>query len=158
MTDEHGRFRICKTGFDSSARYLLKKRMTNFRMTNKSRSPFDIRHSVIRHYYCPRGVPDTHATLRRSKTRFDSWTGYLRLASVTDEHGRLRICKTGFDSSARYLNEFNVLGVCRIRTRPREGRGPGPIPGEDTYTTLEPDGSAAACKAVRSRFDSCQRL
>ena len=24
-----------------------------------------------------------------------------------------------------------VLGVCRIRTRPREGRGPGPIPGED---------------------------
>jgi hypothetical protein len=35
-------------------------------------------------------------------TRFDSWAGYLRLASVMDEHGRLRICKTGFDSSARY--------------------------------------------------------
>ena len=41
-----------------------------------------------------------------------------------------------------------VLGVCRIRTRPREGRGPGPIPGEDTYWTLEPDGEATGCNPV----------
>ena len=64
-----------------------------------------------------------------------------------DEHGRLRICKTGFDSSAGYLHEIIVLGVCRIRMRPREGRGPGSIPGEGTYVTLEPDGEAVACKA-----------
>ena len=44
--------------------------------------------------------------------------------------------------------DLHVLGVCRIRTRPREGRRPGSIPGEDTYLTLEPDGTAAACKAA----------
>ncbi len=41
-----------------------------------------------------------------------------------------------------------VLGVCRIRTRPREGRGSGSIPGKGTFTTLEPDGTATGCNPV----------
>ena len=52
---------------------------------------------------CPRSVPDSHATLRRSKARFNSWRGHL------------------IDS------------------------------------TLEPDGTATACKAVQSGFDSHRR-
>jgi len=44
-----------------------------------------------------------HTSFRSCWTRFDSWTGCLP----------------------------NVLGVCRIRTRPCEGRSPGSIPGED---------------------------
>src|SRR3989442_951615 len=30
--------------------------------------------------FCPWGVPDQHATLRRLKIRFDSWQGYSPLA------------------------------------------------------------------------------
>ena len=63
------------------------------------------------------------------------------------------------------------------RIRPCEGRGPGSIPGGDTFhfglsiadcgfqnpqsandKTLEPDGEAAACKAATSGFDSHRRL
>ena len=51
-------------------------------------------------------------------------------------------------SSFRHSSFTSVLGVCRIRTRPCEGRRPGSIPGADTYLTLEPDGTAAACKAA----------
>jgi hypothetical protein len=46
------------------------------------------------------------------------------------------------------LKEY-VLGVCRMSTRLCEGRSPGSIPGEDAeMMTLEPDGTAAACKAA----------
>ena len=48
------------------------------------------------------------------------------------------------------LKQIIVLGVCRIRTRPREGRRPGSIPGEDTYLTLEPDGQATGCNPVEA--------
>lgn len=34
---------------------------------------------VIDIYRCPRSVADSHATLRRSRTRFDSWRGHLTI-------------------------------------------------------------------------------
>jgi hypothetical protein len=43
-----------------------------------------------------------------------------------------------------------ALGVCRIRTRPSEGRGPGSIPGEGTFSVRSP----RVCRAhggIRSR-------
>jgi hypothetical protein len=44
-----------------------------------------------------------------------------------------------------------VVGVCWICTRPCEGRGPGSIPGDDTfYVTLEPDGQATGCNPVEA--------
>ena len=65
----------------------------------------------------------------------------------------------GRGSIPRRGTESIVLGVCRIRTRLCEGRRPGSIPGENTLSlTLEPDGQAAACKAVSSGFDSHRRL
>jgi hypothetical protein len=57
-----------------------------------------------------------------------------------------------------------VLGVWWTRTRLCEGRRPGSNPGEDifcrveTQSTSEPDGTAAACKAALSGFDSHRRL
>ena len=46
----HGRLRICRTRFDSSAGCLTT---------------------------CPRSVLDQHATVRRSRIRFDSWRGHF---------------------------------------------------------------------------------
>ena len=48
----------------------------------------------------------------------------------------------------RGTEERHVLGVFRIRTRAREARRPGSIPGEDTDKTLEPDGAATGCNPV----------
>ena len=72
-----------------------------------------------------------HWTLRRSRSWFESRSGY----SIKDEVRRTK------DESAKslevrpsylLLRPYFVLGVCRMRTRPREGRRPGSIPGEDT--------------------------
>ena len=82
----------------------------------------------------------------------------LKPCRCDEQYGSLRDCRTRFDSSAGHLIHNYVLGVWRIRTRPCEGRGPGSIPGGDTFhfdnTTLMLDGRAAACKAVFSEFDS----
>jgi hypothetical protein len=45
-------------------------------------------------------VPDPHATLRRLKTRFDSWQGHGLIVSlrVCRAHGGLLNRKAGFDS------------------------------------------------------------
>ncbi len=133
----------------------------------------------------PDGVEDLHWTLRRSGswfesrsgyfaarkcfgahsgflsrgTRFNSWTGCLK----TNALRVCRICTAAFEAARRRSTRRQgtdrqcVLGVCRICIRPCEGRGPGSIPGKDILT-LEPDGTATACKAVQSGFDSRQRL
>jgi hypothetical protein len=73
------------------------------------------------------------------------------------QHGGLRNRKTGFNSSARYC-ETRCPWSVPDRTRAREARRPGSIPGEDACTTLEPDGTATGCKCGSSGFDSHQRL
>ena len=101
----------------------------------------------------------------------------LKPCRCDEQYGSLRDCRTRFDSSAGHLTNIElpasnigircsvlevrcsqVLGVWRIRTRPCEGRGPGSIPGGDTFhfdnTTPMLDGRAAACKAAQSEFDS----
>jgi hypothetical protein len=48
----------------------------------------------------PWSVPDSHATLRRSETRFDSWRGRFSVRSprVCRAHGGVRSRKAGSDS------------------------------------------------------------
>ena len=50
--------------------------------------------------YCPRSVADSHATLRRSRARFNSWRGHLLFCSP-DEGGAL--CATATLMTAYFL-------------------------------------------------------
>jgi hypothetical protein len=58
----------------------------------------------------------------------------LCLASVPDSTAAFEAARRGSIPRQGTNNNETVLGVCRIRTRPCEGRGPGSIPGEDTAT------------------------
>ena len=60
----------------------------------------------------PWGVPDSHATLRRSWTRFDSWRGHFSVRSprVCRAHGGIRSRRAGFDSRAGDLIRIMSLG------------------------------------------------
>src|SRR3569832_1521928 len=77
-----------------------------------------------------------HSGFLNRETRFDSWTGCLEIDA-------LRVCRMStavFDTARRGsiprrgTEILYVLGVCRIRTRPCEGRGPGSIPGKDNFS------------------------
>ncbi len=48
-------------------------------------------------------------------------------------HGRFRFSKTGFDSSVGCFAKYKRPWSVPDRTRLCEGRGPGSIPGEDTF-------------------------
>src|SRR5262245_49179478 len=83
---------------------------------------------------CPDGVADctqpSEGCSPGSNPGRDTQQRGLRVCRSS--HGSLRHCKTRFNSSAGCY-EIYVLGVCRIRTRPCEGRRPGSIPGEDAF-------------------------
>ena len=100
----------------------------------------------------PRSVPDPHATLRRLKTRFDSWRGHRLDESlrVCRAHGGLLNRKAGFDSRAGDPENISPRGVPeqhttlrRSRTRFNSWRGHG------ESLTLEPDGKATGCNPVQ---------
>ncbi len=75
-------------------------------------------------------------------------TGLCCPAGVPDRTADYGSARRG--SIPRRGAEEIVLGVCRISTRPCEGRRPGPIPGEDAdNVTLEPDGTATGCNPVQ---------
>ena len=84
VTDQHGRLRICKTGFDSLVRYFGEVGGQRPEVSKKTCNKFlisDFR-SLTSFIACECG--GSHATLRRSKARFDSWTGYLRMTLEPD--------------------------------------------------------------------------
>ena len=95
--------------------------------------PVRIRPSALPEREAPLECDGRHATLRRSKSRFDSWQGqcsasrpprvWRNARRSSKPPGRVRFPGGGWDR--------DVLGVCRNRTRPCEGRGPGSTPGED---------------------------
>jgi hypothetical protein len=101
----HGSLRNCKTGFNSSAGCLEKLR--------------------------PRGVLDWHATLRRLRSRFDSWRGRSLGLRLVASFGR-----------SEQNEHFSSLGT-QVSCLP---------------STLKPTGQAAVCKAACSGFDSHRRL
>jgi hypothetical protein len=98
-------------------------------------------------------VTGSQAILQRSHTRFDSWRRHLQVLSTSRECvGRTAVFEAARPGSipGREIWLGQVLGVCRIRIRPCEGRGPGSIPGEDIpFLTLEPDGQATGCNPVK---------
>ncbi len=78
--------------------------------------------------HCPRGVPDVHTTLRRSRTRFNSWQGHFgskllrprprrtrlvlqRLSSVCSEHGFKRKLATSANVSSMVEHQTMNLDV-----------------------------------------------
>ena len=95
-----------------------------------------------------------------SRSRFDSWTGYLIALA-------LRVCRIAWQSSklpdeVRFLggalNE-NVLGVLRIARDSAKVEDQVRLLARTLNdVALEPDGKAAACKAALSGFDSHRRL
>ena len=90
----------------------------------------------------------SHRTLRRSRSRFNSWSRHWP-CKCTGSHGRLRICKTGFDSSVgrsakcpRSVPDQHAT-VRRSQTWFNSWRG------RCNRLTLEPDGAATGCNPVQ---------
>ena len=50
--------------------------------------------------------------------------------------------------NAERAKQHPERGTEKVRTRPCEGRGPGSIPGKDTLTAPEPDGTAIGCNPI----------
>ena len=110
----------------------------------------------------PLACDGRHATLRRSKTRFDSWQGHSLLSPrVWRTHGGLRSRKAGFDSrvggSAAVGIDERPRGVTdahttlrRSKTRFDSWRGHGPPEGVEATRAPEPDGRAAVCKTAEA--------
>ena len=101
-----------------------------------------------------------HATLRRSKTRFDSWRGHCAPSPrVWRTHGGLRSRKAGFDSRAgdserscsdrcpRSVTDSHTT-LRRSRTRFNSWRGHGSPTRVEALKAPEPDGQAAVCKTA----------
>ena len=91
--------------------------------------PVRIRPSALPEREAPLECDGRHATLRRSRSRFDSWQGQCIAppASVAEGTAVFEAARPGSTPG----RGIDVLGVCRNRTRPCEGRGPGSTPGED---------------------------
>ncbi len=122
----------------------------------------------------PWSVTESHATLRRSQTRFDSWRGHragrlvaagsasILPASVSEARrsskpqGRVRFPGGGFSvgtiSSPRSVTDSHTT-LRRSGTRFNSWRGhrlKPPIPSSiDRPMTLEPDGQATGCNPVQ---------
>ena len=96
-----------------------------------------------------------HATLRRSKTRFDSWQGHSAPSPrVWRTHGGLRSRKAGFDSR---VGGWSAV-LIRWLSSECDGLAYDPAKVEDQVrflartlvrTTLEPDGLATGCNPVQ---------
>ena len=102
----------------------------------------------------------SHRTLRRSRSRFDSWSGHSALQVY-----RIARQTTNLQDGVRFLGgvlkrRVTVYGPDIVALRLREGRRPLSRSERRLITrmALEPDGTAAACKAVSSGFDSHRRL
>jgi len=74
----------------------------------------------------------------------------LRVCRIARQRSKLQ---DGVQFLGEVLNRFdNVLGVCRICMRPREGRGPGSIPGEDTVVVFNTEAFSKEVSHARARF------
>ena len=100
----------------------------------------------------PRSVPDSHATLRRSQTRFDSWRGHSfdRSSRVCRAHGGLRSRRAGFDSRAGDWGEITssecdgfAYDSAKVEDQVQF------LAGTSLSLTLEPDGKATGCNPVQ---------